>query len=1612
MRLSTQANYTLSGIGFGLAFPLAAWTLDIVVSELAFSPASIVLIHQTSFVHYVVDLAPFVLGVVFYFLGGAYQRVLNRNYFSSLLAEDPEPGTTSRFNLIMAVVAVLILSFLGTSSWYMQQVMKLQSQAEIGASLDIILKTSEQAAHFQLQEEQSHVRTWAATDQIILATQALLRQHDSRQNLVESPVQETLRTWFEPLRAIRGYQGFFIISREGINLASSRDVNIAETSELFQHHLNFPERVWQGISVLSEPHHAHVALRTPAGKLEKGLITIFVGAPIIDKSGQIVAALAFRLDPHVNLSPILRQARIGESGETYAFIREGEIFTQSRFEQQIDKYGIVFSDADGIRHLEVRNPGVNLILGEQTDVPRSQQPFTRMAISAMAGESGQDLEGYRDYRGVPVIGSWLWSDRLGFGMTTEIDVSEAYTLLNFNRRIVTIATFTLGVLILGFITLLTRYLKAARHSAHELRENEETSRLLLNSTGEAIYGIDLNGLCTFANQACLKLLGNQGEEELIGRNMHALIHHTHNDGTPYPVAECKIYISFHKEEGSHVDDEVLWRADGSSFDAEYRSFPMYRHGEIIGSVVSFTDVSDRKKLEKEKQLSEDRLRNFFNVSREGILFHDNGTVLDVNSRIEEMFGYASDEIVGHSMLELSTPESRQELTEIIATGVASGGDQEFRTTGLHKDGSKLHIEGYSSTQKIEGNKTIRVVSISDVTTRMESEALHRTLVNTMRDGLITINERGFIDSINPAAEIIFGYSAAEILGKNVTLLMPDSYKSKHIQGLQKYLTTGESNILNVPGVDVEGVGKDGRRFPLSITVSEMYIGGTRFFGAVIRDMTEKVALEKKQEHLAAELTQLIDTANAPIFGIDTTGKVSIWNQTATRLTGYESDDIIGHDLVQEFITDDYKKSVKEVLDNALKGIETANYEFPLYSKGGKRLEILLNASARRNLDGDIIGVIGIGQDITLAKSAQAEQERVAAELTQLIDTANAPIFSLDDNLQVNEWNQSIARITGYDKEEAMDCLFIDEFISDIDRESVNDIFSIALQGEESANFELKLNTRAGKMATILFNTTTRRDLDGNVTGVIGIGHDMTSSLLAEAKAQQFSGELSLLVDMLDVPIFSFSSSGEIVEWNKDLADLSGYSREEMVGVKWTMSSFPQMVAEDQLEDITEIIFRAFSGSPKDKNIELTMIRKDGARRQLLLNLTSRKNTDNKIVGVFGVIQDVTELREKESALNQAQKMEAIGQLTGGIAHDFNNLLSIVKGNLRFLQQDIGEVDSSINELFEDAMSAVDDGAELTQRLLGFSRRGTLHPQINNVGDTIEKFTRFLSRTLGERVELRFEPAGTELKINVDPSQLENALLNVSLNARDAMPEGGLITITTARYHHHDLSGGLVLPLGHYIRISVTDNGSGISEEDLQHVYEPFFTTKDLGKGSGLGLSMVYGFMQQSNGTCHISSTLGEGTTISLYFPEVPGAVQGRGKDDSIARGPTSGSETILVVEDEPRVRRVTLRDLNKLGYKTLEAENADVARAIIESGEPVDLLFSDVLMPGKMDGHMLGMWTEENYPQIKVILTSGYSRGRADVSADKAHPFMLIRKPYSIDKLAEEIRSKLSPSES
>ena len=633
------------------------------------------------------------------------------------------------------------------------------------------------------------------------------------------------------------------------------------------------------------------------------------------------------------------------------------------------------------------------------------------------------------------------------------------------------------------------------------------------------------------------------------------------------------------------------------------------------------------------------------------------------------------------------------------------------------------------------------------------ESILKSVLERMADGFVTISEEGIILSANTAIEKMFGYPEKEIVGKNVNILMPDAYASNHNAIISRLRTFGVQGMAGKSGREVEGKKRDGTIFSLSITVSEMYLKGRRKFNGVVRDVTDVKQAQAEALRTADELTLFVDTANAPIFGIDSGGLVNEWNQASEKITGFTKVEVLGKDLVSEFITDEYKAPVKQVLDNALHGNETANYEFPLYTKTSQRVDVLLNA-------------------------------------------------------------------------------------------------------------------------------TTRRDVDGVITGVIGVG------------------------------------------------------------------------------------------------------------------------------------QDITELRQKQAALNQASKMESVGQLTGGIAHDFNNLLSVIDGNLRFLQQDIGNVSDDITELFDDAMSAATDAAELTARLLAFSRNRGLKPELKNANEAIDNFSRFLSRTLGKANELQTELSEEALYIMVDTAQLENALLNLAINARDAMADGGNITLRSERYHcseRADLKennqAGIMLNPGDYVVVSVEDTGAGIEQEDLVRVFEPFFTTKEIGKGGGLGLSMVYGFVQQSSGQCVVRSKIGEGTKVSMYFPEAQYMEQDKSSIDE-KKIAFADSEVILVVEDEPRVLKVTSRDLKKLGYRTLEANNASMAKTMIDSGQKIDLVFSDVLMPGDIDGQMLGLWIEKNHPLIKVVLTSGFTKRKTEVGENESS-FPLLRKPYTIEALAKKVSMAL-----
>jgi CheY-like chemotaxis protein len=373
-------------------------------------------------------------------------------------------------------------------------------------------------------------------------------------------------------------------------------------------------------------------------------------------------------------------------------------------------------------------------------------------------------------------------------------------------------------------------------------------------------------------------------------------------------------------------------------------------------------------------------------------------------------------------------------------------------------------------------------------------------------------------------------------------------------------------------------------------------------------------------------------------------------------------------------------------------------------------------------------------------------------------------------------------------------------------------------------------------------------------------------------------------------------------------------------------------------------------------------------------------------------------------LRQSQKMEAIGQLTGGVAHDFNNLLTVVLGNNELLAGRLGE-DERSRKLLNASTGAAERGAQLTSQLLSFARQQPLDTKVINVNDLISGMQEMLQRTLGETVKLKLALAGDLGKTQVDPNQLHNAVLNLSINARDAMPNGGQLIFETSNvdFDPETAQKRVDAKPGQYVRLTVSDTGTGMPADVQTRVFEPFFTTKKQGKGTGLGLSMVHGFAKQSGGHLDLYSEVGHGTTISLYLPDATETGQVSSPDDTPSKTKDAGGETVLVVEDDAGVRDVTVARLEHLGYQCIEAETGQQALDVLEDEHTVDVVLTDMVMPGGMTGAELVRHVREKYPEMKVVFTSGYAEG-AQLPVDGA-PW--LRKPYTLTDLARTLRELL-----
>jgi PAS domain S-box-containing protein len=521
-------------------------------------------------------------------------------------------------------------------------------------------------------------------------------------------------------------------------------------------------------------------------------------------------------------------------------------------------------------------------------------------------------------------------------------------------------------------------------------------------------------------------------------------------------------------------------------------------------------------------------------------------------------------------------------------------------------------------------------------------------------------------------------------------------------------------------------------------------------------------------------------------------------------------------------------------------------------------------------------------------------------------------------------------------------------------------------------------------------------------GTAGLYIDITDLKTAQAALRDSEERLDRAQKIAGLGSFELDLDTDQFVWSKELYRLRGLPMDH----RPTLNALSDYVHREDLPRLLEWLGHLRQGNSRG-TIEYRILRADGEARIASVEAQPIVDRRGRVVKIAGTLRDVTEQRMVEQQLVQAQKMEAIGNLTGGMAHDFNNLLGVIIGNLDLLREQHGGV-PEIDELAREALDAATRGAELTRGLLAFARRQPLRPQRISVNEIVTGITRLLRRTLGERIEVALELAPSVWPVVVDPVQLEAALANLATNARDAMPKGGRLTIASAN-ERLDADYAAQFPdvaPGNYVLITVSDTGTGMPAEILGRIFEPFFTTKEQGAGTGLGLAMVFGYMKQSGGHINVYSEVGVGTSFRLYLPMAADAAaeQPAPPAEQLALG---RGETVLLVEDNPALRRIAVRQLEQLGYQALEAENARAAVALLEARPGIHVLFTDIVMPGEMDGLELARIARSLWPEMGVILTSGFPGSHAGADGDIVRSMRLLSKPYRKDELARALREAI-----
>lgn len=942
------------------------------------------------------------------------------------------------------------------------------------------------------------------------------------------------------------------------------------------------------------------------------------------------------------------------------------------------------------------------------------------------------------------------------------------------------------------------------------------------------------------------------------------------------------------------------------------------------------------------------------------------------------------------------------------------------------------------------NRQIRDDLTGALSTQSELAERHRIITDNVADGIVTVDETGTIHSFNSAAEWMFGVPAADVTGRDVSVLMPELGPNGRDTAVHRYLKTGKAQVLGSNG-ELEGKRRDGSTFPMELRIAEFRLEGRRYFTASIRDL----AKVKAAEHKKAKAQAALRDSEARFRDCARVSSDYLWQSDAEhRFTSWEGGDqipnlyhdgIIGRQRWDVANADPIEEPWAQHIATLELRRPFRNFVFSAIGPDGETRWIRSSGTPFLDEAGQFAGYRGASSDITDAVEAQrdlqarAQQQQSLALLGQLALRESEPDRLFKAAFDILMRTLDVQMVGLFDKMPNEDDLLLSAGTGWIDgsigQARVACSWS-SLPGAAFLSKEAVTIQDSASEATVGRSELASRHhiVSGMACGIGDVARRSGAIMVAALEPRAFTAEEATFLEALSF-ILGAAAERRRAEASLRLRDRALESiGQGLVIADATLPEAPAVYMNSVFErargggpaellgwDLTELF-----GSEDDPTIVARIggdLRERGSFSGRLRTRHGRDKDTWEDVAItrlcdergalthFVAVQtDVTARVEMEAELLQARKMDAVGKLTGGVAHDFNNLLTVIIGNAEILAEELTDPKSKLTA--EMVLTAAERGSDLVQRLLAFGRRQALQPEYISLDRSVADLAALLRRTIGEEVVLRTELRTDGQTTYIDKSQLETAILNLATNARDAMKGGGTLTISTEPVEIDPDEASLELKAGRYLALVVTDTGHGMAREVEERAFEPFFTTKELGKGTGLGLSTVYGFVQQSGGHVRILTEVGRGTSIQILLPHASGSLDGA--SEASAEPASTAGERVLLVEDQDDVRSFVTAQLTSFGYDVVSAPDAQSAIDVLREDRSIQLLFSDILLPAGLDGIELAECALVSRPDLKVLFTSGYSDYAVERQSrllDSGVP--LLKKPYKRLELASAVREAL-----